>query len=178
MTDAALHWFEHHGGAVHQNIKLKINDEYGCHFVSTSKLENDTVVCSCPFNLTLSYLNGLSDPPTGVRSLTNSNVSSKLIGKVESNIIATFLLAEERLKGDASFWAEYIKLLPTENGLATPLWFEADDLAWLRGTNLYSSAVSESQTAVGLRKSMYEEAWKAGIAALEAEGIDTKPFTW
>jgi hypothetical protein len=178
MTDAIKHWFEQNGGAVHENIKLKIDDEYGCHFVSTSKLREDTVACCCPFQLTLSYLNCLSSPPAGIRSLVDSNISSKLVGKVESNVIATFLLAEERLKGDTSFWAEYIKLLPRENDLATPLWFESDDLVWLRGTNLYSSAVSESQTAVGLRRSMYEEAWKAGIAALEAEGVDAKPFTW
>jgi hypothetical protein len=178
MTDAVLHWFEQNGGDIHKNIKLKVDDGYGCHFVSTSKLGKDTVACCCPFKLTFSYLNCLSSPPEGIRSLVDLNVSSKLVGKVESNVIATFLLAEERLKGDVSFWAEYIKLLPRESDMATPLWFEPDDLTWLRGTNLYSSAVSEPQTAVGLRRSMYEEAWKAGITALEAEGVDAKPFTW
>jgi hypothetical protein len=178
MTDEVLQWFDREGGTIHEDVKLEVSEQYGCHFIAASKLDESTTACACPFGLALSYLNCLPNPPAGVRSVADTSVCRKLIGKVESNAIATFLLVEERLKGKESFWADYISLLPREHTLSTPLWFKAEDLVWLRGTNLFSSAVPESQTAVGLRLSMYEEAWKAGLAALESQGVDSKPFTW
>jgi hypothetical protein len=178
MTDGVLQWFQHQGGSIHKDVKLNLSEEYGCQFIATSKLEDNTTVCFCPLGLTLSYLNCLPNPPAGVRSVTETSVCGKLVGKVETNAVATFLLVEERLKGSRSFWADYINLLPREQSLATPLWFTTEDLVWLRGTNLFSSVVSESQTAVGLRKSMYEEAWKAGTNALDSQGVDSTPFTW
>jgi hypothetical protein len=177
MVDKVLGWFYQNGGQIHENITLEQNSEYGCHFIAKSDLDGNTTACHCPFGLTLSYLNCLPNPPDGVRSLADTSVCRHLVGKVETNTIATFLLAEERLKGNDSFWVEYINLLPKDSELFTPLWFEPDDLAWLKGTNLYSSPI-ESETAVGLRKTMYKNAWQAGINALVTAGVDSTPFTW
>lgn len=177
MVDKVLSWFSQNGGRIHEDIVLEQDSEYGCHFVAKADLGGDTTACHCPFGLTLSYLNCLPTPPDGIRSLADTSVCIHLVGKVESNTIATFLLAEERLKGNDSFWVDYINLLPREPELCTPLWFENDDLAWLKGTNLYSSPV-ESENAVGLRRTMYKSAWQAGVNTLDAAGVDSKPFTW
>jgi hypothetical protein len=177
-TQAVQQWFQRQGGMIHENVLLAYNYEYGCHFIATSSLKSNETACFCPFRLTLSYLNCLPNPPSGIRSLASTSQCTKLVGKVESNAVATFLLVEERLKGKDSFWYDYIQMLPVEKDLSTPLWFTEEDLMWLRGTNLFSSTVPESQTAVGLRKSMYEEAWKTGIKILESQGVDAKPFTW
>ena len=89
-----------------------------------------------------------------------------------------FFLAEQRLKGEESFWYPYIEALPKEKDLTTPLYFQESDLIWLYGTNLYSTTTPRDQTAVELRRNMYKDAWKSGVACLNEHGIDTKPFTW
>jgi hypothetical protein len=173
-----LEWFARNGGFVNPAVSLRKTAEYGYHFMASKDLPTNSTPCSCPFGLTLSYLNLLPSPPAGIKSYANDSQCSKLIGKVSRSAVGSFFLAEQRLKGSESFWAPYIKALPKNDELTTPLWFTPEDLKWLAGTNLYSSSASPHLTAVELRRVMYEKEWKSGIAALKKAGVNTDPFTW
>ncbi|KAF2674282.1 SET domain-containing protein [Microthyrium microscopicum] len=173
-----LEWFKKNGGSVHENLALTFSSEYGYLFTADKSLEKEATACVCPFSLTLSYLNCLPSPPTGIESHAESSVCSSLIGKLKPNAVGTFLLAEQRTKGAESFWFPYIDALPREEVLTTPLWFHPEDLVWLWGTNLYSKTVPSEQTAVELRRAMYKEAWQSGITVLQEKGVDATKFTW
>jgi hypothetical protein len=174
--DQVIQWFHQNGGKLHPDIEAKTADTYGLHFISTKEIPADQIASFCPFKLSLSYLNCLSQPPQGVRKLDSN--ASKLIDHVDPNVVAAFALAEERLKGEQSFWAPYINLLPKETELSTPLWFTDEELIWFKGTNLFSSTVPKEQTAIGQRNATYVESWKTAIGVLESNHIDVSIFTW
>jgi hypothetical protein len=173
-----LEWFARNGGFVNSAVSLRKTAEYGYHFMASKDLPINSTPCSCPFSLTLSYLNLLPSPPAGIKSYADESLCSKLVGKISKSAVGSFFLAEQRLKGSESFWAPYIEALPKNDDLTTPLWFTREDLKWLAGTNVYSSTEAQSRTAVGLRKAMYENEWKSGIAVLKKTGVNTDPFTW
>jgi hypothetical protein len=175
--EEVLHWFTQNGGKLHSAIEAKADDEYGLYFVASKDIPEEQTASFCPFDLTFSYLNCLPNPPQGVRHV-ESHIAPDLIELVEPNVVAAFVLVEERNKGENSFWAPYIKLLPKESELTTPSWFTDDELIWLQGTNLCSSLVPKDQTAVGQRKASYRESWKQATEILLSRGADTSGFTW
>ncbi|KAF2804952.1 SET domain-containing protein [Mytilinidion resinicola] len=59
-----------------------------------------------------------------------------------------------------------------------PLWFNDEELAYLKGTNLLSNGVPREQTSIGFREGIYKEQWKLGIAELENASDPTEEFTW
>jgi hypothetical protein len=173
-----LEWFVKNGGFINPDVSLRKTAEYGYHFTASKDLPINTTPCSCPFNLTISHLNLLPSPPAGIKSYANESLCSSLVGKLSKSAVGSFFLAEQRLKGVESFWAPYINALPKNDELTTPLWFTPEDLKWLEGTNLYSSTGPRSRTAVELRRTMYKDEWKNGIATLKEAGVNTDPFTW
>jgi hypothetical protein len=175
--EEVVDWFTQNGGKLHTSIKAEKNDEFGLYFVASKDIPEGESASFCPFELTFSYLNCLSQPPQGVRRI-ESNVAFHLIELVDPNVVAAFVLVEERLKEDKSFWAPYIKLLPKESELSTPLWFTDEELIWLQGTNLCSSLVPKDQTAIGQRKASYRESWEHATNILRSHDVDTLMFTW
>lgn len=174
-----LHWFKTNGGFLNDNLTLQHTAEFGYHFIASSAIEPDTTACTCPMSLTLSHLNCVPTPPHGITSVASSSVCARLVGRVAPTIVAVFLLAEQRLRGPASFWHPYIAALPAEADLTTPLYFtDPLDLVWLYGSNLYADPAEPRLSAVERRRDLYREAWSAGVAALVAQGADPAPFTW
>jgi len=171
-------WFLSEGGFVHENLSLQFSSDFGYHFVSTSNLDCSVTVCTCPFALTLSHLNCLESPPDTIKSFASTSICQHLTGRVPDTAVATFFLAEQRLKGKESFFHPYITTLPKEEHLTTPLWMQPNDLVWLYGTNLHSMTGQNDQTAIGLRRSMYHNLWKQSIDILTQKGIDCSLFTW
>jgi hypothetical protein len=174
-----IQWFLENGGRLNEAIEILHSPDYGYHYVAKRRAINSKeMVCTCPFSLTVSHLNVLLAPPPGIRNCFNKSICSKLVDKVENSTVAAFFLAEQCLKGKDSFWFPYIRLLPNEAGMTTPLWFKDEELAYLKGTNLLSNEVPRDQTSVGLREGMYREQWELGIAALKNSGESTDEFTW
>jgi hypothetical protein len=177
--DRLIQWFRENGGRLNEAIEMLHSPDYGYHFIAKSKAINvKEIACTCPFGLTLSHLNVLPAPPAGVRNYSNESVCSKLVDKVDKSTVAAFFLAEQRLKGKDSFWLPYIRLLPNEAKITTPLWFKDQELAYLKGTNLFSNDVPREQTSVGLQEGIYREQWELGIAALKNAGESADNFTW
>lgn len=170
-------WFVENGGFIHPGVEMFEDAENGVHFrarrlLPESSME-DFVVCACPVSLTLSHLNVASreerEDVVPVHAVTGS-IASQLRGHLPLNAITHFLLAEQRLLGQQSFWQPYVSCLPKEGQLGTPLYFSQDDLVWLHGTNLHA--------AVDHRRAMWEQEWKTGCDVLRKGGSDVTAFTW
>ncbi|RSM02075.1 hypothetical protein CEP52_008207 [Fusarium oligoseptatum] len=62
--------------------------------------------------------------------------------------------------------------------MTTPLWFEEQELAYLKGTNLFSNDTPSEQTSIGLQRGLYREQWELGIMELKNAGELVADFTW
>lgn len=167
-------WFAENGGYLNPQCEVVEREGYGLYVVARAKLSesDNAAICTCPAQLSLSYLNILSaeDPAyeTSVRRIESE--ISQLFGQVSVQVLSYFLLIEQRLLGDRSFWKPYIDLLPKEDKLSTPLFFSDEDLKWIAGTNVYG-AVSE-------RRSAWQSDHKEACAFLDKHGIDASKYTW
>lgn len=181
--DKLIEWFKTHDGKINPALSLQKDDQNGYHFrtntgIAASTSQNGTPVCKCPLQLTLSYLNVKNPAPPGIRDCSNESVVSKIIDKISPQTAGYIFLMEQRLKGRESFWWPYIDVLPKEEELNTPLWFEEGDLKWLLGTTLHSSADGQSKSAVEQRRQMWRAEWENSIAALKTVGAGVDGFTW
>jgi hypothetical protein len=165
-------WSNTHGISLHPSVDIKYNESKGFHLCALESnpldQEKGNWVASCPHAASLSVLNAVAqeDPSFPLRS----NIGSVLSQKCSKTTIAHFLLIEQYLLGDKSFWAPYLKALPQPGSLSTPLYFSDDDRRWLAGTNLLK--------AVQLRESRWKEDCDKGIKALTEAGVDSQGYIW
>lgn len=173
-----LRWFVRHGGRLHPDVEMRFTPEYGFHFVATRSIGSNEVVCTCPFELSFSFLNIISQPISGGRSLEGQSACSSLLGKVDKGTSTAFFLVEQRLEGEESFWYPYMRLLPMDTDMTTPLWFSAQELLYLRGTNLCSNDVPTEQSSVGIQESIYREQWTSAVEVLRGAKYPSDWCTW
>lgn len=176
-----LNWFRENGGIFNDDITIAENDTFGVHFRARKALEPNIEVCVCPAKVTISYLNvagSNTDIATqlGIR-VVNGDVT-KLVGRVPEHVMSYFVLMEQRLLGENSFWYWYINCLPMESEMTTPLFFSEEDLKWILGTNLHTSDTDPSRSSVALRRSMWEQEWKEGCDAMRSQGISVDKYTF
>lgn len=176
--ERALTWFVEHGGQLHSAIEMRFTPAYGHHFAAMDPIQADEIVCSCPFALSISYLNVIAESPASIRNYSHQSICAHLVGRVDKSTATAFFLAEQRLKGKDSFWHPYIRLLPDEAKMKTPLWFDAQELAYLRGTNLCSDDVAYDQTSVGIQEATYRAQWNSANEILRAASQQISQYTW
>jgi hypothetical protein len=177
-----MQWFTSHGGSIHPSITLSVDDESGQHFrasqILTIPQNAELAVCKCPFNLTFSHLNLLSSPPASITSHASKSLCAKLVDKILTPAVSYFFLVEQRLLGEKSFWAPYISVLPKEDDMNTPLWFEESDLKWLLGTTIHTPGAGGDGSGIEMRRAMWKGMWEGGVRVLEGCGEDASSFTW
>lgn len=132
-----MQWFLAHGGYIHPDVEIASSTSSGTHLrVSKGKvLPADSLIVSCPHELTISWLNVISGSEAFLSQFDLENVS--LI--VNQVVIVRLFILNEYLKQSKSFWWPYIRSLPQPSEkllLGTPPWFDNRDWAWLRGTRL------------------------------------------
>ncbi|MCJ1265286.1 hypothetical protein MMC22_005161 [Lobaria immixta] len=136
MEEDFKSWFLSHGGAFHPNTDLGSNSD---GFFIRVRDEQD-------------LLPGARVDPF-IAQFDLQSVSLLITPRVITQIffMKQFLLREQ------SLWWPYIRMLPQPDALHnfnTPLWYEPEDLAWIRGTNLEFGA----QRMESLWRQEYEEA--------------------
>jgi hypothetical protein len=140
----------------------------------TRKLPARSRIVSCPFDISLSYLNALDD----FHGLWahSTPLPAEFIATMEPKVIGCFFLIQQFLTSDTSYWGPYIRSLPQpyeREKLATPLYYSESELKWLQGTNL--------QAAVAERQEMWRKEFEAGREVLERspemEGLRGR-WTW
>jgi hypothetical protein len=160
-----LAWFKANDGFLHEAVEMRHDDKYGYHFVATAPLPEGTKVCECPKTLALSHINPKSD------------ISELLADKLLVEERVAFSIMEQKLKGTDSLWAPYLEMLPKEDELTTTQFFDKADLLWLKGTNMYSSAVPEERTAVMIRRQQSKSCYNEAMEIFKARGVDSSKYT-
>ena len=128
-------WFLTNGGYLHPSVEIASGDDG--NFVRVKQdhfLGPGSMVVSCPHELTISW--------PGVNQYHFPHIHSTF----EPHIATRLFLMKQYLLEEKSPWWPYIDSLP--RSFSTPLWYDDNDLIWLRGTNL------------GRAKDVREEAWR------------------
>lgn len=152
MEEYFKSWFLSHGGAFHPNTDLGSNSD---GFFIRVRDEQDLLpgarVVTCPHALIISWLSALQDPFIAQFDLQSVSLL------ITQRVITQIFFMEQFLRREQSLWWPYIRMLPQPDALHnfnTPLWYEPEDLAWIRGTNLEFGA----QRMESLWRQEYEEA--------------------
>lgn len=133
-------WVEDYGGGLREGVEIHSDPVRGkCLRIRPDY--SDGIGCSepfvsCPIITTLSYLN----LKTTSNKLPQHGFvhSPEFLAAAEPDGAVAFLLMDQYLQGDESFWAPYIRTLPGPDELTTIQHYEGEDLEWLEGTSLVS----------------------------------------
>lgn len=135
MEDDFKGWFLSHGGRFDINVDIDLDSDGFYLRVSNEKdLSPGTLVVSCPHSLTISWLSVVKDPFFG--KLDPNSVEQQ---SLHQSVFTRFFLVNQFLLQKESLWWPYIRLLPqpaSAGNFNTPLWYDSEDLPWIRGTNL------------------------------------------
>ena len=138
MAHGFKQWFLSKGGYFHPDVDIASNSN-GLYLRTCSQryLAPGSLVVSCPPCLTISWYNATRDPFLGQCDPQNASHN------IKQYVLTRFFLVKQFLLQEQSPWWLYIRILPQPddtNRLNTPLWYEFEDFAWIRGTNLELSA--------------------------------------
>ncbi len=155
-TENLIDWARHHGAHIHEQVEVYDDSEHGTslrvrssqqssHLASPSdqpphgkqSLPQKSRVVSCPFSLSLSFLNALDKFPD--LQSHSARFPALFLLALEPHIIGHFFLIQQYLNAATSHWGPYIRSLPQPEDsekLGTPLYFAEADVAWIRGTDL------------------------------------------
>ncbi len=129
-------WFLTNGGYIHPSIELASSSSSGNLFrvMPENTVPSASTIVSCPHSLALSWPSAHKFHYPDVQlPLCTQHVATRL-----------FLMKQKLLK-DQSPWWPYVKILPET--FRTPLYYDFEDCAWIRGTNL------------GRARKVREDAW-------------------
>ena len=129
-------WFLHNGGYLHPSVEIASDDVDG-NFARVKQdhvLLPGSIVVSCPHQLIISWPSICQHHFPHSHSPFTPHIAVRL-----------FLMKQRLLQVQSRSWP-YINSLP--HTFSTPLWYDENDLVWLRGTNL------------GSAKEIREEAWR------------------
>ncbi|ETN37822.1 uncharacterized protein HMPREF1541_07445 [Cyphellophora europaea CBS 101466] len=132
-------WVLRNEGYMHPNVELAYQPSKGYHMVVADgkKIKPQTRIVSCPVSCSLSVLNVLNIAPFSdhgtkfPRQYLHNNVA-------RPELLQAFYLMEQKMLGDQSWWAPYIKTLPSVEDINALQFDSPDDRQWLEGTNLQS----------------------------------------
>lgn len=170
MEDDFKRWFLAYGGKFDGNVGIDL-DSGGFYLRVTNEkdLSAGTLVVSCPHSLIISWLSVVNDP--SFSKLDLNSVEQQIL---HQSVLTRFFLVNQFLLQKESRWWPYVRLLPqpgSARNFNTPLWYNTEDLSWIRGTNL----------EFGLKK--IEESWRQEYdTAIDLfasrDPRQTKMWTW
>ena len=165
LAERLVQWFRKNGGVLSPDVEIRFSDADGFHCRASKPLCSG-VVATCPLSLTLSYLS-LDRTESSVLHVDSS--LEKCLGQVPNHVLTYLLLIEQKAKKTASPWSPYLACLPKPESMTTPLWFDAEDMRCLAGTNL------AWETKVKLDQLTGE--WTQAAEAMQRLGISADTFS-
>lgn len=143
--DILVRWTVSQGGYFHDDVEVVQTPEKGYHVVvrRNEKLEQNTQVVTCPMSCTMSILNVID--AEGGFTCRGIKMPSAFIDKQPREIVERFFLMEHYLVGKKSWWAPYIATLPGPEEVRNLQFEKVEDLAWVRGTNLFTALERQTE---------------------------------
>ena len=130
-------WFRSNGGYINPAIEItsSISDGTFLRVDGDAALHPGATIISCPHKLTISW--------PSIRKYHLNNISSS----TKPHVATRLFLMKQYILRERSPWWPYIKSIPQpyqNDAFNTPLYYNASDMAWIRGTNLeYARQVRE-----------------------------------
>jgi hypothetical protein len=169
-------WFTSNGGYINASCHLE-QDDNGISVRADTDIPRGEVAAKCPFSLTLSNLNlhahvedaegGADDP---VRYISETALEPLVQSNLPFETVSRFVLMEQRILAARSFWAPYMDVLPKEDRLNTPVYYDDEAMRFLKDTEL--------DGAVRMRLRAWKEEWERALSVLEEKGRNVDGFTW
>jgi hypothetical protein len=158
-AESLVTWFTENGGRLSPDVHIVYSESRGYHMRATRPLSSP-VVASCPLKLTLSHLN-LDPDQEDVLSIESPLQQCR--GQIPDHILSYLLLIEQRNKATESPWHAYMACLPGPESMTTPLWFNEDDMVFLKGTSLAPAARE--------RRAELHQQWEHALAVMKELGV-------
>jgi hypothetical protein len=171
--DELVRWAVQQGGSFHDDVEVVLTPEKGYHLVvrRNATLQPNTQVVTCPIPCTMSILNVID--AEGGFTCRGIKIPPAFVEKQPRENVERFFLMEHYLVGKKSWWAPYIATLPTAEEVRYMQFQTADDIAWIRGTNLESAF--EKQTEQW--KAHYEQGMEQ-LKKLNWQNAKSGKLTW
>lgn len=118
-------WFLANGGHIHPSIELASSPVDG-HFLRVEyeqTIPAASTIVSCPHSLALSW--------PSAHKFHYPDIKTPICSQ---HVATRFFLMKQKLLEKKSPWWPYLAMLP--ESFNTPMYYEMEDLAWIRGTNL------------------------------------------
>ncbi len=150
-------WFSENGGVIHEGAYNEWNEDcqYNLQVGSGHTIRDDSIVISCPTSLAFCFMTYAHKDQAGYRSKIDRT-------SLNQDVVLRLTLMEQYSLGIKSFWWPYITILPQphlppvshksgnegevstveKQSFHTPLYFDEEDMLWLKGTNLGAAAKS------------------------------------
>ncbi|KAL1965034.1 hypothetical protein VTN77DRAFT_6094 [Rasamsonia byssochlamydoides] len=183
---ALQEWVTQHGGRLDEHVQFARDDKRGVHLQVkpewTSGLPRASCVIKTPLALTMSYFDAIDyRPPPSTTGAVGDDFpffSSRgvvfprhFIDNVGPEETMAFFLMGQYLRGSDGFWYPYIRTLPRPDELTTPLYYDDEDLVWLKMTSL--AAARERRLHV------WRTNYESGFKALKESGFeDAERYSW
>lgn len=171
-------WGEQHGVYLNPVFEIYRDNTTGLSFRAASDVlgsgESSTRIVTCPYELSLSYLNALGAAPfSRYGSAPFPPRFLEPLSRTSPHVIGNFFLMQQYLLKEESFWWPYIRTLPQPEQperLGTPVWWSDEDRKFLQGTN--------AEPAVTERQRLLKEDWKRGMSYLDDVGGSSETVVW
>ncbi|KAJ7129347.1 SET domain-containing protein [Mycena epipterygia] len=140
-------WLERGGGFLHHSIHFKKVASGFC-VVASESLPPDSKIVSCPFTLAITKDVGLN-ALTVLLGGSTAIFDPPLTAWSERQLISSYLCFHWIIGDDTSSTnvlahLPYVKSLPSQNSLRTPLHFTPSELELLKGSNLYGATLDRT----------------------------------
>ena len=159
---------------IHPDVEIASNSSGNYFRLRTGcNLLPGTMIASCPHRLTISWLNVINGQTPFIDQFSSNPVRESSI-IVTKTVVVRFFIIQQYLLHERSIWWQYIRSLPqpfVRDALNSLLWYDNDDMLWLRGTNLEDAM---SRVERGRRKE-YDEAIEA---LTDVTGELKKMWSW
>jgi hypothetical protein len=175
MIRELVDWAESHNTLFDERVYIYQDPVTGLSFRTTQDLPSATQIVNCAYGTTLSYLNAIHASPF-FQNHDSEPFPSQFMAALSAedpNVIGHFLLMQQYLLGEKSFWWPYIRLLPQPDQPETmciPIWWSEADRAFLNGTN--------AEPPIKKRKKLWDEEWRRGIDLLRDNLSDWEKYTY
>ncbi|TVY40367.1 Ribosomal lysine N-methyltransferase [Lachnellula occidentalis] len=173
--EGLLQWATSNHTSLHPSVEIFQDAITGLSFKAVQDVPSGTNFVSCSYQTTLSYLN-VAEISSDFGCHGSQPFPSEFIDVLSSedpNIIGHFFLIQQYLMGAASFWWNYIRLLPQPEQpekLALPIWWPKADRKFLEGTNAEPPLVK--------RQELWKDEWNRGITILKQQSGHWEDYSY
>jgi hypothetical protein len=112
LIQELISWGIEHQAYLNPHVEIYEDPRTGMSFRAAKELPPQSNIVTCPYQVSLSYLNAIEAPEFCRHSVPFPRNFLDTLSKDDPNIIGHFFLMQQYMLREKSFWWAYIRLLP------------------------------------------------------------------